>query len=299
MAPSKTTAWDDEESESTPPSSPPAPAVMRRGKFDDEEDDSDVVEDWDAAEDSEVEREKEKKAAEAKAKAEAEAKANHKSKTQRIEEKREAARLRKEMEDLETEDSDEDEASKRARLRAAEKESDMANAEDLFGGVGAVPKSRGAAKAVTIQDENDPNNSIDLSALKLFSPATAPQFAKLRETLVPLLNANGKKPQYPIFLQQLTKDIVRDLSSEQVKKIASTLTTVSNEKMKEEKAAEKGGKKTKAAKTKTTLAANRDMSNKADLTAYDDDGLDEYDCLHVPHTLLRNRVLTFHSGDFM
>lgn len=276
MAPSKTSAWDDEESESTPPSSPLAPpAVARRGKFEDEEDDSDVLDSWDAAEDSEAEREKEKKAAEAKAKAEAEKKANHKSKTQRIEEKREAARLRKEMEDLETSDDDEDESSKRARLRAAEKEADMANAEDLFGGVGGVPKSRGAARPVTIQDEADPNNTIDLSALKLFSPATAPHFAKLRETLVPLLNANGKKPQYALFLQQFTKEIVRDLSSEQVKKIASGLTTVSNEKMKEEKAAEKGGKKTKAAKTKATLAANRDVSHRADITSYDDDGLDE------------------------
>ena len=274
MAPSKMSSWDDEESESTPPSSPPA--VARRGKFDDEEDDEDVLDDWDAAEDSEAEREKEKKAAEAKAKAEAAAKAAHKSKTQRIEEKRETARLRKEMEDLEgSSDEDEDESDKRARLRAAEKEADMANAEELFGGVGGVPKGRSAAKPVTIQDEADPNNTIDLSALKLFSPATATQFGKLRETLVPLLNANGKKPQYSIFLQQLTKEIVRDLSSEQVKKIASGLTTVSNEKMKEEKAADKGGKKSKAAKNKNSLAASRDVSHRADITAYDDDGLDE------------------------
>ena len=273
MAPSKTSAWDDEESESTPPSSPPA--VARRGKFDDEEDDSDVLESWDAAEDSEAEREKEKKAAEAKAKAEADKKANHKSKSQRIEEKREAARMRKEMEDLDTSEDEEDEATKRSRLRAAEKEADLANAEDLFGGVGGVPKGRGAAKPVTIQDEADPNNTIDLSSLKIFSPATPQQFTKLRETLVPLLNANSKKPQYSIFLQQFAKELVRDLSSEQVKKISSTLTTVSNEKMKEEKAAEKGGKKTKAAKTKTSLAANRDVSHRADTTSYDDDGLDE------------------------
>ena len=273
MAPSKTTsAWDDEESDSTPPSSPPA--VARRGKFDDEEDDSDVLDSWDAAEDSDAEREKAKKAEEAKAKAEAEKKASHKSKTQRIEEKREAARLRREMEDLEESEEEEDEATKRSRLRAAEKEADMANAEDLFGGVGGGPKSRGA-KPVTVADDADPNNSIDLSSLKLFSPATAPQFTKLRETLVPLLNANGKKPQYALFLQQFTKEIVKDLSSEQVKKIASGLTTVSNEKMKEEKAAEKGGKKTKAAKTKTSLAANRDVAHRADITSYDDDGLDE------------------------
>ena len=64
------------------------------------------------------------------------------------------------------------------------------------------------------------------------------------------------------------------MPSEQIKKVASGLTTLSNEKMKEEKAAEKGGKKSKAAKTKVSLAATRDVSNKADTTAYED-GLEE------------------------
>lgn len=272
MAPTKT-SWDDEESESTPPSSPPP--VARRSKFDDEEDDSDVLESWDAAEDSEEEREKAKKAAEAKAKADAAAKAAHKSKTQRIEERRqESMRRRQEEEGDESSEEEEDEAEKRARLRESEKAADLKNAEDLFGGVGGVPASRGAAKPVTVQEGDDPANTIDLSSLKLFNPSTVPQFAKLRDTLVPLLNANGKKPQYALFLQEFTKQIVRDLNSDQVKKISSGLTTISNEKMKEEKAADKGGKKTKAAKTKNSLAANRDVAHKADITSYDD-GLEE------------------------
>merc|ERR1711881_205466 len=77
MAPNK---WDEEsEEDSTPPTSP-APPVARR-KFDDEESEEDVLDDWEAAEDSEVEREKAKKAEEA------EAKANHKPKTKRIEDR--------------------------------------------------------------------------------------------------------------------------------------------------------------------------------------------------------------------
>jgi translation initiation factor 3 subunit J len=268
MAPSKApNAWDDEDSDSTPPSSPPV--IARRGKFDDEEDDSDVVESWDAAEDSEAEREKAKKAAEAKAKADAEAKANHKSRAQRIEEKRQENLRRRAAMEEESSDEEEDEADKRARLRESEKLSDLANAEDLFSGIG-ISKNRGAAKPVTIQEGEDPASAIDLSKLQLFNPTTLQQFTQLRETLVPLFNANGKKPQYASFLQELTKQIVRDLNSEQVKKIASGLTTISNEKLKDEKAADKGGKKTKAAKTKTTLSAGRDISSKADITSYDD-----------------------------
>ena len=277
MAPSKApSSWDDEESESTPPSSPPV--IARRSKFDDEEEEDDVLESWDAAEDSEVEREKAKKAAEAKAKADAEAKANHKSKAQRIEERRQA-NIRKLMEDEEEESSEEeDEADKRARLRAEEKAGDMKHAEDLFAGIGAIgaPDKSKAVKAITVQESEDPASAIDLTSLKLFNPTTAPQFTKLRDTLVPLLTNNAKKPQYALMMQEFTKQLVKDLNSEQIKKIASGLSTMSNEKMKEEKAADKGGKKTKAAKTKTTLSANRDVARAgADTTAYDDDGLDE------------------------
>ncbi|ORY16206.1 eukaryotic translation initiation factor 3 subunit J [Clohesyomyces aquaticus] len=264
---------NDEEEESTPPSSPPTKPIARRSKFDDEEEeDSDVLDSWDAAEDSEVEREKAKKAAEAKAKADAEAKANHKSKAQRIEERRQENMRRRLLEEEESSDEDEDEATRRARLRKTEQDADLAHAEALFGGgdVGLGAKSR-AVKPVTLQDASDPDNVIDLSSLAIFKPNTKDQFAKLRETLVPLLTANTKKAHYVLFLQEFTKQIAKDLPSDQIKKISSGLTTLSNEKMKEEKLAEKGGKKSKAAKTKSSLVATRDVSYKVDTATYDDD----------------------------
>lgn len=275
MAPSKAReSWDEDDSDSTPPSSPPL--IARRGKFDDEEED-DVLDSWDAAEDSEVEREKAKKAAEAKAKAEAAAKASHKSKSERIEERRQANLRRRQEEDGESSGEEETEAERRARMREQEKQADLANAEDLFGGVGGVPASRGAVRPVTVQEGEDPASAIELSSLKIFNPNTTAQFGKLRETLVPLLTANAKKALYSAFLPEFVKQISKDLTSEQIKKIASSLTAMSNEKMREEKAAEKGGKKTKAAKTKTSLSAGRDITSRADLTAYDDDGLDDGD----------------------
>ncbi|KAM0721789.1 hypothetical protein Q7P37_002714 [Cladosporium fusiforme] len=235
MAPS---AWDDEESGSTPPSSPPVVAA-RRGKFDDEEDNADVLESWSDAEDSEVEREKTKKAAEAKAKADAEAAANKKSKAQRIEEKRQE-NMRKKMEmDMEDESEDEDEADKRARLREEEKAADLRNAEDMFGNIG-ISNKRGAPKAVTVQESEDPASAVDLSSMKLFKPSTPADYRKLNETLTGLLTQNAKKPQYAIFMQDFAKQLVKDLNSDQIRKIATGLSTMSNEKMKEEKAAEKG-----------------------------------------------------------
>ena len=229
-----------------------------------------VLESWDAAEDSEVEREKAKKAAEAKAKAEAEAKANHKSKSQRIAERREENMRRRMAQDEESSGEEEDEATRRARLRKSEQDADLRHAEDLFGGAGGSVK-RTTGKPITVVDDANPSDVIDLSSLKLFDPSTKEQFAKLRETLVPLLANNTKKAHYVLFLQEFTKQITKDLPSDQIKKVASGLTTLSNEKMKEEKAAEKGGKKSKAAKTKTSLVASRDVSYKADTAAYDDD----------------------------
>ncbi|OQO07661.1 hypothetical protein B0A48_07358 [Cryoendolithus antarcticus] len=276
MAPSKAnSSWDDEESDSTAPSSPiAAPVVVapRRSKFDDEEDDDDVLDSWDAAEDSEVEREKTKKAAEAKAKADAAAQALKKSKGQRLEEIREKNMRRKLEQEMEAEvEESEDEGERRRRMREEEKLADLANAEDLLGMANGNKKTAGP-KVITIQEGSDPSSAIDLSSLKLFDPQTAGGFTKLKETMVPLLAGNNaKKAQYPIFMQDFTKQLVKDLNSDQIKKIATILSTMSNEKMKEEKAADKGAKKTKAAKTKPVMAASRNVAHMADTTAYDDD----------------------------
>ncbi|KAI1368778.1 translation initiation factor eIF3 subunit [Xylaria arbuscula] len=261
--------WDEEEeSDSSSPASP-ALGATRRTKFDDEEDDSDVLESWDAAEDSEVEREKAKKAAEAKAKADAEAAANKKSRTQRIAERQaEKARRLAEEED-ESSEEEETSAERALRLKRAEKEADLKHAEDLFGGAGL--DLRGGRKSTTagaaVQIDNDPNKTVNLSSLPLFNPSTKSQFEALRNTMVPIIGGNHKKAHYALFLQEFTKQLAKDLPSDQIKKISSTLTALSNERMKEEKASDKGGKKTKAQKTKTTLVTNR--ANTTDTAAYD------------------------------
>jgi translation initiation factor 3 subunit J len=117
--------------------------------------------------------------------------------------------------------------------------------------------SRKATTGAVVVDSKDPTNTVDLGALPVFNPSTKAQFEKMREALAPVVGANSKKPHYTIFLQDFTKQLARDLPSDQIKKIASTLTALSNEKMKEEKNADKGSKKTKAQKTKTTLAIAR------------------------------------------
>ncbi|KAI9826509.1 MAG: Translation initiation factor 3 subunit J component [Phylliscum demangeonii] len=296
MAASKSKWGEEDDDSSSEGSSPPRPALARRHKFDDEEDEGDVVESWDAADDSEAEAEKAKVAAAAKAKAEADAAAEKKSKAQRVA-AHQAARKKAQQpatdsdsdsssgdDDSSSDDTDDGkqaqqtEAAKRERLRQTEKAADLKHAQDLFADLAIAAPARGpdkSAATVVTPDAGQPDVTLDLATLALFKPTTKDGFDQLSRALVPLLAANVKRAHYLMFLQEFTRQIVRELPSEQIKKIASGLTTLSNEKMKEEKAGEKAGRKSKAARTKSSLVANRDVG-KADVTAYDD-GLEEDD----------------------
>ena len=238
-----------------------------------------VADNWDEAEDSDVEREKAAKAAAAKAKAEAEATANKKTKSQRIEEHREAARRKRAEEEQAESSGEEDPATRKARLRRSEQDADLTHAEDLLANVGLGPKSRSAAsKAMIIEDKAHPGQTIDLSTIPLFKPSNKSQFDALSAVLVPLLIVSSNKPHYSLWVQEFVKKICAELPSTEIKKAASGLTALSNEKMKEEKAQDRGSKKTKAAKQKTSLAAGRDIGRGiADTTSYDDDGLGDDD----------------------
>ncbi|KAI1279115.1 putative eukaryotic translation initiation factor 3 subunit EifCj [Xylaria sp. FL0933] len=271
--------WEEEESESSSSEASPQIGAVRRNKFADEEEDSDVLESWDAAEDSEVEREKAKKAAEAKAKAEAEAAANKKSRTQRIAERQAEKARRLAEEEEESSEEEETPAQRAQRLKQQEKEADLKHAEDLFGGAGLSLGTGTGRKTATassvVQVGSDPNNTVDLAAMPLFNPTTKSQFETLRNTIVPIITSSSRKAHYALFLQEFAKQLAKDLPSDQIKKISSTLTTLSNEKMKEEKAGDKSSKKTKAQKTKTQLVTNR--PNTTDVGAYDDDAFGDDD----------------------
>jgi len=154
-------------------------------------------------------------------------------------------------------------------MRMAEKEADLKNAQDLLGDVDRA-KARTANKGLVVEDAKNPGQAIDLSDLPLFKPGTKGQFDALSEVLIPLLRNSSSKPHYTIWVANFVKQICQDMPSVEIKKAASGLTALSNEKLKEEKERDKGGKKTKAQKTKTTLAAGRSIGRgAADTEAYE------------------------------
>ncbi len=170
------------------------------------------------------------------------AKANHKSRTQRVEEHKAENARRRAAEEDETSSEEEDPAEARRRLLREQKEADLKHAEDLFGDLDVGRKRAAGPRPVTIAaDGGNPADAIDLSAQAVFRPKNKAEFNKLRDVLVPLVGGNARNAAYPMFLQELVKELYKDLASEQVKKAASALTTLANEKLKEEKAADKGG----------------------------------------------------------
>lgn len=153
-----------------------------------------------------------------------------------------------------------------------EQDADLRHAEELLGNAGLGLKPRtGTNKALIIEDKSNPGQTIDLSTIPVFNPSTRSQFDGLSATLVPLLTASATKAHYSLWVQDFIKKICADLPSTEIKKAASGLTALSNEKLKDEKALDKTGKKSKAAKSKITLAAGRDVGRGvADTTSYDD-----------------------------
>lgn len=98
-------------------------------------------------------------------------------------------------------------------------------------GVGGRGKSgRGRHPVVALVNAKDLTQLIDLTTLPSFEPTMKSQSDQLRGVLVPLLTANAEKPYYSMFLQDFTCALAEVLSSDQIRLLASKLTTLSNEK---------------------------------------------------------------------
>lgn len=214
-------SWDDEDFE------PTTTVVAARGKFDDEEDDEGVLDSWDAP------SEDESRPAVAVA---TKKKGNIKEALKRREEEHaveEAARLER----LANAAPEETPAERRERLKAAELESDLNNAADLFGAAHITEADKtllkSQIKGATLSDILEPK------------PKTKEEFASAAAQLAQGITTLSADRQYAQFIQDLTKALCEPLSAEDTKKVQTSLNIMVNAK----NLAEKGGpaKKKKAA----------------------------------------------------
>ncbi|KAF9065064.1 eukaryotic translation initiation factor 3 subunit J, partial [Rhodocollybia butyracea] len=135
-----------------------------------------------------------------------------------------------------------DPREKARRTKEKELNADLNNAADLFGS---------AALGGT--------SSKELDSLLSFQPRTKEDFVKLSSMIIEfVIQRHQNKPLYPTFVEHHVRELANPLKDVEVRKAASGLTTLANEKQKEAKD-KASGKKKKAAKP--TLGSAK-ISNK-------------------------------------
>ncbi|KAJ1674298.1 Translation initiation factor 3 subunit J component [Spiromyces aspiralis] len=123
-------------------------------------------------------------------------------------------------------DLSEDEAElvdRRLADRRRQLEADMSNTEDLFSGL-------------TLKDEKN-------ASVLTMNPNTEEEFAEFSKALVEIIQKMQTKKHYKTFLNDFIRALALPLSDVDVRKFASTLTTLANDKQKASRATAKGKKK--------------------------------------------------------
>ncbi|TCD71982.1 Translation initiation factor 3 subunit J component [Steccherinum ochraceum] len=252
--------WDQssEEEVKPAPSAPAArkpPVVKSKWEGEDEEDNG-PVSDWEASSDEEEEKPKTAPVAPPKKKGTLKAKLAEKAAEK-------AARRANGEETDEDDDAlyDEDavlDPREKARLdKERELKADLNNAAELLGA---------AALGGT--------SSSELDSLISAQPRTKEDFVKLSDNIFKyIINRHADKPLYAAFVEHHAKALAAPLRDVEVRKVASGLTTLANEKQKEARDKASGKKKPKTA-AKPALGAAK-ASSRVDTSIYDD-ALDDF-----------------------
>lgn len=184
-----------------------------------------------------------------------------------------------------------DEKTRKELQRKAELDSDLNNAADLFGGLGVNEHPREkAAREAAAREAAKPKITADtpLDAHPLFQPETKQDYEKLRKALSPALtklNDQSSLNYSSSLAIDLIRDLTKPLSTENIRKVISTLTVISKEKERQERQArlaKSGGTATGGAGKKKNTKARPNLGGafKKDTDVvvdnYDDFGEDDF-----------------------
>jgi len=249
--------WEGESDASTKvqakaaPTKAATPAVKKppKTKWEGEDEDDDTpVSDWEASSEEESDEEPVAPVAPPKKKGTLKAK---------LAEKEAEKALRKDQDDDYDSDAVLDPREKARLDKERELKADLNNAAELFGA---------AALGGT--------SSKDLDSLLSVQPRTKEDFQKFSTDIVELIvKRHQQKPLYPTFVEHLARELAMPLKDVEVRKVASGLTTLANEKQKEQRDKASGKKKPKTA-TKPGLGGAKGIT-KLDTGVYDE-SLDDF-----------------------
>ncbi|KAI0046585.1 translation initiation factor eIF3 subunit [Auriscalpium vulgare] len=244
--------WDDSDAEVKPA---PVPKKVAKTKWEgeDEEEDDEPVSDWEASSDEE----KPKAAPTTATVAPPKKKGTLKAKLAEKEAAKAARLAAGEGSDEYDEDSVLDPREKARLDRERELNADLKNAADLFGSTALGGTS-----------------SKELDQLVTANPRTKDDFAAFSQNIIEfIVKRHQDKPLYAAFLEQHVRDLAAPLRDVEVRKVASGLTTLANEKQREQRDKASGKKKPKAA-AKPTLGTAK-VGTKLDTSIYDE-ALDDF-----------------------
>jgi translation initiation factor 3 subunit J len=241
--------WEGSD-DGSPARTVPSKATTGKGKWEGEDEDNDgPVSDWEASSDDEV---KDKPASAA-------APAPKKKGTlkQKLAEK-EAARRAQLAAGGSDAEYDEDavlDPREKARLeKERELESDLSHARDLL-------------DSTTLKGSSD----ADLDEILKSSPQSKEDFVALSDAIIAhIIKRHQDKPLYATFVEHHTRALAMPLRDVDVRKAATGLTTLANEKQREKT----GGKKKVKSAAKPVLGASK-VGNKLDTNVYDE-ALDDF-----------------------
>ncbi|KAL1936013.1 hypothetical protein VTP01DRAFT_147 [Rhizomucor pusillus] len=197
--------------------------IPKKQKWDDEDVEDDVKDDWEESDEEEKPKKElppvrkkvplaqkiaEKKAAEEQRKKEIEAK---------------KAAIRAADEENETE---EDAFERKQRMRQLELEADMKNATDLFAGV-----------SVSKDNKEKPIEEV--------KPKTRIEYEAYAKRISAMILANSKSINYAHFFETLVREIAEPCKDMDIRKVASALQAMANDKQRQAKEASKSKKKGK------------------------------------------------------
>ncbi|CAE6448542.1 unnamed protein product [Rhizoctonia solani] len=251
--------WDDSESD-TPaaaPARPAAPAARPKpSKWADEDEDDKPASDWDASSDedqSKPEPTATTAAAPTKKRKSVKAKIAEKEAAAAANTRRGAAG---ELDPSEWATVGEGAGMSIAEQRARELESDLKNTTDLLG-------------AAALGDAPS-----ELAELVTFNPRNKEDFQKLSNMIIEhVIQRHQSKPLYAAFVDLHVRALAESLRDVDIRKAASTLSTLANEKQKEQRDKASGKKKPKAT-MKPVLGAAK-VNSKLDTSAYEE-ALDDF-----------------------
>ena len=147
--------------------------------------------------------------------------------------------------------------------KAREISADLENAASLLGAAGLGGERCQIATRLGCADDETcvGSSSKELDALLSADPRTKDDFQALSAQIIELvIKRHQNKPLYPSFVEYHVRQLAEPLKDLEVRKAASGLTTLANEKQKEQRDKASGKKKPKSA-AKPTLGAAK-VSNK-------------------------------------